>query len=222
MKFKKILSLTLASTLLLSTNIYADSNEMIKSTYQYSSKEKITQNSITNPELLNKIILEDNLEVPEGYELVEVITTTVENVPSDSNNIEFNNTEEDLQKLFAKWTLKNITSKEEQGKLITSDYYDGPSNFTHSYEETVSCSYSTKSGISVKALSAELGFSVTGTEKVGRTYNVNVDKGKKVNLKVYVNNKKYSFSVYKNDDYKGSGTATKPIGLIFKQYVFNK
>lgn len=227
MKLKKVLSLVIASTLLFSKNIYANSNKITENNYQeniyYDDGLKITENSIKDPNLLNEIIINDNVEIPEGYKLVEVITTTVEISPDISNNIDNSDIEqENSPSLFDKWTLKNKTSEEVQGKLITSDWFDGPSSFTHSYEETVSASFSTNAGISAKALSAELGFSVTASTKLTKTYNVNIAKGKKVNLKVYVNNKKYSYSVYKGDKYKGTGTATEPIGLVFKQYVYNK
>lgn len=102
-----------------------------------------------------------------------------------------------------------------------SSIYSGPSDVTRSYKRTNSISYTADVSVKASIVSAAVGFTIGKDEDVGETYSFTVPANHKIELRVFTNYQKKSFDVGNDYDgllyYSGSGTAQKPVGLIFQQ-----
>lgn len=188
------------------------------------AKEKTNERVITDPIEIKKIAEDRNLEIPEGYHIEEIKYTDV--YFPDYNYTRYKNEENIQPYWFDSWKLKNV--KKQSGDVyfpdspLVSDWAYGPANFKHVYEESVTASFSSSTGVKASVVEAAVGFEVSGSKEFSREYTVEIPRGKKVNIKVYGMYEKYTFDVYKNDKYEGNGKAFKPIGLKFEQFIYSK
>ncbi|WDV47524.1 hypothetical protein PV797_07535 [Clostridiaceae bacterium M8S5] len=215
---KKLLIVLLLTSLLLtlSTTTLAQNTD-------FNPNEINTHSVITNPAELKKIVVNEDLDVPEGYKLVKVTTySTSQSTPSFIENKNISSV-----KFFwgTNWSIRNKQCLGDYyfpNNELQSDWFDGPCDIEETYSESVSATFSTNAGISASSISAGIGFSVTDSTTKQKTFRTSVSAGKKLNVKVYGNYKKYTFDVYKNDKKDGTGTAYKPIGLYFRQFTYSR
>lgn len=106
-----------------------------------------------------------------------------------------------------------------------SDIFDGPAETVEPCENTASCSYSASSKVDSSLIEAAVGFADTKLGP-GSPYNVTIPADRKMEVRTYTNYQKKSFDIGSSKggllDRKGSGTAKRPVGLIFEQILKEK
>jgi len=217
-KYLKLLSLTLITTLMLTTTAYGMAKNELSTigALANGNSAKISKNKVVN----NKSDISKIAEL-EGFEnsddIVQIIYTYNNVSVTPLDEMEVSPMEWGAQEIY----FKNQRTYEARGGLIRSSYYSAPGG-AMTVSESVAISFSTTVGLSAKVVSTEIGFSVTATIGVSDTQNISVPTGYTYNCKAYVNNLKYSFEIWEDDvffdDYLGTGTVTKPIGVIFVVY----
>lgn len=194
-------------------------------TYNFTFASEFEKSIINDFDSLNDIIINEKIEVPDSYKLIEVKTF------SFNNDFNYNNNDFDLvdgiSSIFnSKWKINNIRKVEDDfyfnDKVLSSDWFDGPSDIVEEYKEMVEAKFNVSANINVNILSSELGFSVIKGSDKTKTFVSNVKDNEKLNVKVFGNYQKYNYSVFKNGKYVCDGCAYKPVGLVFKQYRFSK
>lgn len=211
---KKVLSLILAFTLLASLN-----------TSVLAKKSEINQNKITDKNQLKNIIEEDNVIVPEGYELVEVTTYETTSRPESflSGNIS-------PRSRFGYYLVSKAILGEKYfvNDYLSSNWYDGPLKAKKSFQVKAGAKYTSSLTIKINDVTGSLGiesyYEATETDEV----TLDIKDDETVNLKVFGNYRKHNCDVYEKNHYGypnmttvvGSPYAYEPIGLIFKQYKF--
>lgn len=122
--------------------------------------------------------------------------------------------------------IKNIQQSEQKGELLQSSWFRYPGgkmeiSDTISIAVTFNAQAGMKVGMEIveSKLSAALGFSVTDSRKIVNSQSIKVKNGCKRNLRAYVNLKVYKYQLWEDDpvsdDYYGSGSVKKPIGVVF-------
>ena len=217
--FACIFTFLFAMILCLPTDIFASETYDLKLQWE---------ETITDPILLDKMISEEDIDVPEGYELESVV---VSSYTADDNEDDLDNINEDFTKdnsatplLFDTWKVKNskkvASNFSFQNSPIISDWIDGPAKYSQQFVEKVAASFSSELSVSADIIKAGVGFSVSDSRTFTRNYSTKIPKNKKINIKVFGNYDKYKFSIYKNDNYVGQGYAYKPVGLKIERSIF--
>lgn len=105
-----------------------------------------------------------------------------------------------------------------RGKLLRSSTY-APGVGTMTISETVSATYSAKVKIPASVISAEVGFSVTGSVTVSDAQTVTIPEGEVCTINAYAKLDYYEYHVWEDDvwfdDDCGTVTASNPVGVIF-------
>lgn len=219
---KRTLLVVLASALILPIQSFAASDQ---DDCRLFSKEVIT-----DKDRIQEISIQDKIETPKGYRIESIVIDSYRFLDKDCDlsmqqkiAIEKPCPE---RSFFNGLKIMNINKSSLDYYFpkspLSSDWIDGPSKFTQSFEESVTASFNSDVSVSASVVEAGLGFSVTKSTKYTKSYQVSVPKGKKMNLKVFGNYERYTFDVYKKNEKIGSGKAYKPIGLTFKQYIYTK
>lgn len=106
-----------------------------------------------------------------------------------------------------------------------SDIFDGPAETVYPCKNTASCSYSASSKVDSKLIEKAVGFAGAKLGP-GSPYNVTIPADRKMEVRTYTNYQKKSFDIGSNKGglvyRKGSGTAKRPVGLIFEQILKEK
>lgn len=187
---------------------------------EFDGDKVISDCVVTDSDEIQRIQLDDPVEIPEGYHIEEIRYVTVAFDSAEAATLP-----PYLQpQLFDKWEVKNVSKDSNEyyfpNNPLTSDWIDGPSSYTETFKYTVTGTYTSDVSVKAEVVEAGVGFSVSEGTEFEKSYNISVPQGKKMNLKVYGNYFRYSFDVYKNNEYQGSGKAYKPIGLTFKQVLY--
>lgn len=108
-------------------------------------------------------------------------------------------------------------------ELIRSSYYQGPSTAKMSISEGVTAQWSTNFEVDAQVVSSAVGFTVTKNFTVTDDYTIAVPAGKTYNIKAYPIYLVKNFEIWNDpiigwDTLKGSGYASKPIGVCFAVY----
>ena len=106
-----------------------------------------------------------------------------------------------------------------------SDIFDGPAETVEPCKNTASCSYSANFRVDPALIEKAVGFADVKLGP-GSSYNVTIPDDRKMEIRTYTNYQKKSFDIGSNKggllDRKGSGTAKRPVGLIFEQILKEK
>lgn len=179
---------------------------------------------VTDTAELERIVEQDELNVPEGYHL-EKVETFVYTEVDDSNAGVIKQTT-DIQPYGIIYEVKNKKNKGDnhiKTDQYDSDWFYGPASISETYSRTNKVEKNVSVGITNAALSSALGYSVTDEYTNVKTFSTSVASGKKLNVKVYTNYQKTTFDIYNKATQKcvQEGASTeKPVGLIFKQYTY--
>ncbi|MFV0503310.1 MAG: hypothetical protein ACK5LT_05005 [Lachnospirales bacterium] len=241
---KKTISMAVVLALLMATYISADCNKNnVKSKKETSmngghssfvnAKEEIlmpqgihyqregntTQIRIIEHNLIKDYIEMNNLEVPEGSTLTEIIY--IENkLEAPKNN----------NKQSRAIVAKNVVTRSGYYVYSGQEEYDILYNysttttdlFTTEYSQTKEANFSVNAGITVG-----VGFAVRGEVTNKKTYSTKIPPRTKVKIKVQTNYLVKDFDIYDtgllNDKYTyiGKGVAWTPVGLIIEKYKSN-
>lgn len=257
----KIVSLVTIFSILTFSNVNAAelnasaniSQKSIKSELKLTKAkvEKIkgaTITTVTDPDELKNPDVIAGAEIPEGYKLVEVkigVSNSIDEkstaLPSSENPITSSKSSTiqpqstsdifSTNYYYAKNPVVNPIEVYFPNSPDYSDWYDGPSSVSISEARGFNANYSSSVGLSKGVISATVGFDVGTQYSRTVTYSVNVDAGKKVNVKVFSNNKETKFEewlrvttlgIVQSDSRVGYGYGYKPIGAIWKQYTYSK
>lgn len=180
---------------------------------------------ITDTVTLNQIIEDENLEVPEGYELTEVEVLKY----SSTDDLNLVTESEDLISTFG-WLHSyyiGYVSSYGDGYYDSYDYdadwFDGPCSVNETYSRSDKAEITSSVSLSSSALSAGLGYNKSTTFTKSKSFSTTVSEGKKLQVKIWTNLGKYYFKIYDaldDDSYAGYGYSYKPVGLLFKQYTY--
>ncbi len=191
---------------------------------------------ITDENELNKYIIQNNTEIPEGYYLEKVKFDTdvnledlnVEDLNLEDLNIEdLKNNEDPNLKIFERVYNGKFKSSNHYftNNPISYDIYDGPTvSTTYTFEEIVESKINGSFGASLSGISAELGFNVSTAKKyIKQIILEGLTDDQKLKVSVFGLYDKYSFDVYSLfGSYKGTGYAYKPMGIYIKQEIYSK
>lgn len=176
--------------------------------------------TVTNPEELEKIIEQDNIQVPEGYHLEKVETFVYDGVePQMEQPI--------IEPRAILYEIRNVRHSPNQfiyTNEYESDWFYGPCTATETYSQTQEARVDIDTSIGDSTVEAAIGFSISQSYTHTRNYTVTVPAGKAVNVRIHMNYTSTMFDIYN----KWTGNlkekdawAAKPIGLVFKQYTYN-
>lgn len=231
---KKFLGLTLVGmTAFSNTNVMAE-QIVLKEEPQKLDIMNLERNSkgeivITDKEMIKQISLQDG---DKNYEKIDRIVYTFSDIDEDNINIINNNEpkENETNNKATGWTwhisnVKDLGSGYTYATQYDESIYYGPSTVSQTYTKTGTYSYNTTVTIDSAIIKAAVGFNVTGTATMQQNYSFSVPNGGKIALRVLVNYAKTTYDVGQNFNgliYEHStGSAFRPVGLIFKQIVMN-
>lgn len=186
-----------------------------------SLSQYTAEHSFTDRIEIEIIAEEYNLGNPETIE--EIIYVPLDEEINEHNKVPLAVPDETVKNEFY---IKNIQQSEQRGELLYSSRFCHPSGKMEISDKIpIDVTFTFQEGMKVEMevpeseLNAVLGFSVTGSRKIVNSQSIKVKSGCKRNLKAYVNLKVYKYQLWENDpvsdDYYGSGSVKKPIGVVF-------
>jgi hypothetical protein len=183
-------------------------NEIITITDKGEIAEIAKEQNLNDPESITKITYEFRDFSNHESQQIENMANADSSVSSvTSTQVVYN--VKDLGTGFSYWDQYD------------SSIYDGPAEVTKTYTRTASSSFSTNIKIDYKIIEAAVGFTFTSGQQVSEAYKLTVPANKKIELRVFTNYQQKSYDIGDNYGglvyYSGSGTAQKPVGLIFQQ-----
>lgn len=203
-------------------NIYAKSILAVKENSKSLEKEYNyrTGNTtkITDPQKLQQIIVEDNLDVPKGYTLSEV-TISVLNDTSNTSNTNRNNSIQGDNPNFTIVPIKDVHDVYFTNEY-DSDWFEGPCSVSEEYSRK---SYITKSvtiSVADERISSEYGITVGKEVTKSATFQTTVAANEQLNVRIHTNYLQHYFKIMNGTLQVGTGSAYEPVGLIFKQYRY--
>lgn len=177
--------------------------------------------TITDKEQMKDIATKQNLNDPES---ITQITYEFRNCSNIQEYEELENNSKPTKSVTATkaiYNVKDLGTGFSYWDQYDSSIFDGPAKSIKTYERTASSSYSTNITVNYKLIEAAVGFTFTSGRKVSESYKLTIPANKKIELRVFTNYQKKSYDIGDNLGgfiyYKGSGTAQKPVGLIFQQ-----
>ncbi len=233
MNKNKVMSMMLALVMIFNVSAPAFAESI--DDRRIDSKDKTS--IITNKDELQRIINEDDIEIPEGYKLLDVVDS-IEEISVDfskdslelmQNSASTSNFDEVSQTrwfwFWDDWKVKNRQYLGEYyfpGNPLRSDYFEGPCDISETYTEQVKAEVHTGVNVGNDVLGAELGVSLAQEESVSTHFKTSVPSGIELNVIIYGMYKKYSYDIYKNGYYRGTGTLYVPSGLYARQLRYYK
>lgn len=229
---KKLLGVFLSLSMLLSSSsvVLADSREAEDGFVSLDEIEKYDDKACRD-NALNEIVITDpmaikKLATEQGFPDVEDIkklTYTIGEV--DQNELQ-DEMISPLSGVF--WThIGNVENKGTGYKLVDhfdENRYQGPISGTYTYTRTDRSAYNATVSVDADIVSAGVGFTIGEEHTKSDSVTINVPAGKRIILKVWTNYQKKTFTVYREYSTsvglwypEGTGSAYKPVGLIFTQ-----
>lgn len=197
--------------------------------------------TLTDRESLDQLIADEEIEVPDGYQLTSINTTVLYTEPAinyNTNRIVDNPGDSivtPMTSFIVKWisNVRTIGDRYYADQPLYSDWFEGPlpDGFTYTLKNVVNSGYSSKFGFSAKEVSAEVGFNASTGHEISRNFRTeSVASNKKLNVKIFTN---YSVRQFDENRYlqsggvKGptsteSGSAWRPVGYIVQQQQYTK
>lgn len=219
--FKKCLSAIITIVLALSFSTVAFAAEKDKMEVLNISSDCDLISTITSPSELEKIIANENINVPEGYQ-IEKIETFIYNDKVDT-------IESQIQPLGGLiYTIKNVRRSPNEFYYVNqydSDWFDGPCSVSETYTRTSEVKVDIGTNIGNGTVSAAVGFSITDKYTKSKSFTTNVAANKKLNVQIHTNYKSTQFDIY--NQWTGSliekdAWVAQPIGLVFRQFTYSK
>lgn len=245
---KKIVSLLLAGILsvsCMSTAVLAEENSV---SYLENRREILMPENapsvqigddsievtITDLDMIEEYIRLNDIVVPEGAELVEIVY----HQDTENNNEIIESVPEEIYDNKRKAiVLRNIVTRPTSNNYIISgeqEYdrlYNYSNNVTDSYSTTYkqpkSSSFSANASVGNNTVGAGVGFTIGFAEEKTKSFNTSIPPRTKIEVKVQMNYLMKDFDIYDtgifgtSNTYIGHGTAWRPAGLIVEKYQYN-
>lgn len=237
---KKLLCIAFSAILcvpMLSSNAFASDINSSNSLTKLPILEQIKSNginsnkstdigiiTITDKGQIAEIAKEQNLNDPESITKITYEFHNFSNIQESQqieNNANANSSINSVTSTQAIYNVKDLGTGYSYWDQYDSSIYDGPAEVTKTYTRTASSSYSANIKVDYKIIEAAVGFTFTSGQQVSEAYKLSVPANKKIELRIFTNYQKKSYDI--GDNYggliynTGSGTAQKPVGLIFQQ-----
>jgi hypothetical protein len=233
--WKKAVSLVLvfAMSMMVCAPAFAvnrNSNKLTKSPLfkQSETKSSETTNNgkivITDKKKIAKIAKQQKLNDPESitkitYDFRGFSQSQIAQQIEDNTNL--NLLPKAVKKTTKIYNVKDLGSGFSYWDQYDSSIYDGPAHVKKTYTRTASSTYDADVSVDYKLIEAAVGFTFTSGQKVEEAYSFYVPANHSIELRVFTNYQKKSYDIGTGLGgllyYKGSGTAQKPVGLIFQQ-----
>jgi hypothetical protein len=184
---------------------------------------------ITDSKELEKLQKEFGIVAPNGKKLqkIEIVEPTT---ASNTNDTSFINSSMSTQAIVWDYYIKSVTDKG-TGWYFPNDpymdnFWDGPDVATISQTNSITASANAGLGVSVSAITASVGFNVTGSYSVTLTSTTTVPAGSTLEVKTYITYKRVDYDVWADnigtaDTYYATGSAYKPLGSYFMKIWYN-
>lgn len=180
--------------------------------------------TVTDKNMLEKIIKTDRLSVPNGLNLEKKEIFILK--------LESNETTNNSGKNFKRgsgliYEIKNISVSPKEFYYIDeydSDWYDGACSIKGEYNKKLSVKAKVKTVIGKGTVKNAIGFSLTQNVPVLNNFHIAVEEGKKVNVRTYANYKSVEFDIYNKFTgrlVEAKAWAAKPIGLVIIRYTYS-
>lgn len=223
LKISNLVLMAIMSLSIISLPAYATTNEVNQrkeiAIPQNEIANEETNITITDPIELENYIKTNEVTIPEGSVLTEVIytTETPETPPVTPQGRAI--------------VLRNVVTRSGNYVISGQETYDQIYNYSYTqdsyertFEQSLEAGFNANVGINVSDVSAGVGFEAKGTVRNERKSIVYVPARTKVTVKIQTNFLMKDFSVYNTgfwnnqNNYVGSGTAWRPVGLIIEKY----
>ncbi|PFF05587.1 hypothetical protein CN315_24835 [Bacillus cereus] len=156
---------------------------------------------VENAELTSVIMVRSNEDVVEGFiDDFSVVPAGVAAAPSF-------------------FSIKNVRKTKGCGstEIRRSTYFHPGSTMT--VTQGLSATVSASGGISKGTVAADLGISLTKSYTVSDAQQIVVPKGKRKTVKAFSELDIWNYNVYLGPVKRGTGSATKPVGVCFAEYL---
>ncbi|MDK2903105.1 MAG: hypothetical protein PWQ93_1024 [Clostridiales bacterium] len=191
---------------------------------------------LTDPAQISKEVVKDKLDLQKGQTVKKIITRVPKNLkasPAASTSFTpaINNIEKgEVTPLGSIWLNYYVYSTTNRGDLwyweseVLHTNSGGPGGSVNMIvSQQVSAKYSCNVGISVKDITAGVGFDVTRTFGISDEYSHIISPGHYGYIKSWAYYHRTDFTVYNNylippDTYAGTGSAYRPNGVRFRYY----
>lgn len=149
--------------------------------------------SITDRNEIEKIAKSENINNPNE---IKSITYTIHNNkstekplknPIHSNDLKVTKVISDVKDKGNGWYYKD---------RYWSSIYDGPAHIDKTFTHSSEASFNANVNVSSSIVSAGVGFTIGKSYSVSENYSFDVAKGKKTELRTYINYQKFAFNVY--------------------------
>lgn len=220
---KKVSSVVCCAILALSLNanvFAASSNNLNKPTklplLEQSENTKSGTIVITDKEQIAKIAKQQNLNDPDS---ITKITYDFRNSSKIQGDQPTNS--DTVTPTVKVYNVKDLGTGFSYWDDYDSSIYNGPANVTKTYSRTNSISFTCDVSVDSKLVAAAVGFAIGKNQTVSEAYSFTVPANHQIELRVFTNYQEKSFDVGNDYGgllyYSGSGTAQRPVGLIFQQ-----
>lgn len=181
---------------------------------------------ITDSAELVRLSSEIDPSIPDGYELTEVIITNVVFPVNRLNDTGFSaRTDSTVEPFWGpKWEIKNYRKDSYQiiypDNPIRNSLFPGPSTATMTVSEAATSTFSASTGVSLSLVEAKIGHSISQSVTVSDSISVPVPSGKTLQIKAFILYDQWRMDVYKDNKFVGTEFYHYPVGISFKQYLF--
>ena len=231
-KAKKFWGIFLALTLLFSsvTAVSANSKESNESFVSLDDitkyQDKTYANAAPNEVIITDPVVIKKLATEQGFPDVQdnkKLTYTIGKVESSALEDEIPHSKAITVRTF----ISDVEDKGTGFKLqdhFDENRYQGPISGTYKYSRTDTSTYNSTVSLNAEIVSAGIGFTIGKSYTKSDSVTINVPAGKRTILKIWTNYQKKTFTVYNEFSSsvglwypQGTGSAYKPVGLIFTQ-----
>ncbi len=173
---------------------------------------------ITDKEQIAEIAKQQNLNDPDS---ITKITYDFRNSSKIQGGQPKNADSEAVTPTVTVYNVKDLGTGFSYWDDYDSSIYNGPANVTKTYTRRNSSSFTCDVKVESKLVSAAVGFTIGSEQTVSEAYSFTVPANHQIELRVLTNYQMKSFDVGNDYGgllyYSGSGTAQRPVGLIFQQ-----
>lgn len=192
-------------------------NKVLTITDKVQIEEIAKKQNLTDPESITKITYE-------YYEYPDIKEDPLQKISintNSSNKIDTSINTASTYGYHMVYNVKDLGTGFSYWDSYDSSIYGGPATVTKTYTRISSSTYTADVKVDYELIEAAVGFKFELNKKVQESYTFSVASGKQIELRVFTNYQKKSYDIGYNNGgllYKtGSGTAQKPVGLIFQQ-----
>lgn len=181
---------------------------------------------ITNLDELEEITNEEGIEIPDGYTLEKVEYCTYLDIETTESNTQVDSNIEPRAGLI--YSISNV-------KIVTPDFcyvneyehdiYEGPAEISTTFSFSKAVKRSIGVNVGSSTVKAAVGYDITDTYNVSKTFKTTVAKGKILEIKAYPVYRRTTFDIYNRwtDKLVETGAHTnKVVGVYIAQYTYSK